>query len=111
MLLATLAGLLDLRANAWITGIFLVLEVIAAGVVAMLGFAHSHRGVDSLVSMQVAGPNGHTDAVTGMLVISGLAIALFATQASRRPSTSPRSWSTRAATSPARSWPPSPSPP
>lgn len=80
MLLATLAGLLDLRANAWITGIFLVLEVIAAGVVAMLGFAHSHRGVDSLVSMQVAGPNGHTDAVTGMLVISGLAIALFATQ-------------------------------
>ncbi|MFE4416675.1 APC family permease [Streptomyces sp. NPDC056817] len=80
MLLATLAGLLDLRANAWITGIFLVLEVIAAGVVALLGFAHSHRGVGSLVSMQVAGADGHTDAVTAMLVISGLAIALFATQ-------------------------------
>src|SRR4051812_42784888 len=40
MLLATLAGLLDLRANAWITGVFLVLEVVAAGVVAVLGFAH-----------------------------------------------------------------------
>lgn len=45
MIAATLAGLLDLRANAWITGIFLVLEVIAAGVVAVLGFAHSHRGL------------------------------------------------------------------
>lgn len=80
MLLATLAGLLDLRANAWITGIFLVLEVIAAGVVAVLGFAHSRRGAGSLVSMQVAGSGGHTDTVTAMLVVSGLAIALFITQ-------------------------------
>ncbi|MGW2828120.1 APC family permease [Streptomyces sp. NPDC001286] len=80
MLLATLAGLLDLRANAWITGIFLVLEVIAAAVVAVLGFAHSERGVGSLVSMQVADAHGHTDTVTAMLVISGLAIALFVTQ-------------------------------
>ncbi|MFF5855722.1 APC family permease [Streptomyces sp. NPDC012751] len=80
MLLATLAGLLDLRANAWITGIFLVLEVIAAGVVALLGFSHSHRGAGSLVSMQVAGAHGHADTVTAMLVVSGLAIALFITQ-------------------------------
>ncbi|MFF7142463.1 MULTISPECIES: APC family permease [Streptomyces] len=80
MLLSTLAGLLDLRANAWITGIFLVLEVVAAGVVALLGFAHSERGLGSLVSLQVAGPNGHTDTVTAMMVVSGLAIALFATQ-------------------------------
>jgi amino acid transporter len=80
MVLATLAGLLDLRANAWITGIFLVLEVIAAGVVAVLGFAHSHRGVGSLTSMQVAGEHGHADTVTAMLVVSGLAIALFVTQ-------------------------------
>lgn len=42
MLAATLAGLLDLRANAWITGIFLVLEVIAAGVVSVLGFSHAN---------------------------------------------------------------------
>ncbi|MCW7945224.1 amino acid permease [Streptomyces hygroscopicus] len=80
MLLATLAGLLDLRANAWITGIFLVLEVVAAGVVAVLGFTHSRRGLGSLVSMQVTGSGGHTDTVTAMLVVSGLAIALFVTQ-------------------------------
>ncbi|MEV7393160.1 APC family permease [Streptomyces sp. NPDC091215] len=80
MLLATLAGLLDLRANAWITGIFLVLEVIAAGVVAVLGFSHSHRGVGSLTSMQVADSGGHATTVTAMMVVSGLAIALFVTQ-------------------------------
>ncbi|MFE9098376.1 APC family permease [Streptomyces sp. NPDC007264] len=80
MLLATLAGLLDLRANAWITGVFLVLEVIAAGVVAVLGFAHGERGADSLVSLQVAGPGGRPDTVTAMLIVSGLAIALFVTQ-------------------------------
>ncbi|MEU8588057.1 APC family permease [Streptomyces sp. NPDC048664] len=80
MLLATLAGLLDLRANAWITGIFLVLEVVAAGVVAVLGFAHGERGAGSLVSMQVTGSGGHTDTVTAMMVVSGLAIALFVTQ-------------------------------
>ncbi|MGW7607219.1 APC family permease [Streptomyces sp. NPDC054766] len=80
MLLATLAGLLDLRANAWITGIFLVLEVIAAALVAVLGFAHSHRGAGSLVSMRVADSGGHTNTVTAMMVVSGLAIALFITQ-------------------------------
>ncbi|MEV7884529.1 APC family permease [Streptomyces sp. NPDC002817] len=80
MLLATLAGLLDLRANAWITGVFLVLEVIAAAVVAVLGFAHGERGADSLVSFQVAGADGHADTVTAMLIVSGLAIALFITQ-------------------------------
>ncbi len=80
MLLATLAGLLDLRANAWITGVFLVLEVIAAAVVAVLGFAHAERGPGSLLSMQVAGADGRTDTVTALLIVSGLAIALFVTQ-------------------------------
>ncbi|MEV7569030.1 APC family permease [Streptomyces tanashiensis] len=80
MLLATLAGLLDLRANAWITGIFLVLEVIAAGIVAILGFAHSERGVGSLVHGQVAAEGGTHSLVTGAMVVSGLAIALFITQ-------------------------------
>ncbi|UFQ15741.1 MULTISPECIES: APC family permease [Streptomyces] len=81
MICATLAGLLDLRANAWITGIFLVLEVVAAGVVAVLGFAHAERGAGSLVDLSVAGSGpGGVDAVTAMLIVSGLAIALFVTQ-------------------------------
>ncbi|WP_405719967.1 APC family permease [Streptomyces sp. NBC_00046] len=80
MVLATLAGLLDLRANAWITGIFLVLEVIAAAVVAVLGFAHSERGASALVHGSVASSDGGSSTVTAMMVVSGLAIALFITQ-------------------------------
>ncbi|WP_326813807.1 MULTISPECIES: APC family permease [unclassified Streptomyces] len=80
MVLATLAGLLDLRANAWITGVFLVLEVIAAAVVAVLGFAHTERGAGSLVHGVVASDGGASRPVTAMLVVSGLAIALFITQ-------------------------------
>ncbi|GHE24577.1 APC family permease [Streptomyces hydrogenans] len=80
MLLATLAGLLDLRANAWITGVFLVLEVIATGVVAVLGSTHAQRGAGSLLHGQVAGENGTHSLVTAALVVSGLAIALFITQ-------------------------------
>ncbi|MCX5107487.1 APC family permease [Streptomyces sp. NBC_00378] len=80
MVLATLAGLLDLRANAWITGIFLVLEVIAAAVVAVLGFAHSERGALALVHGSVASSGGGSSTVTAMMVVSGLAIALFITQ-------------------------------
>ncbi|MFD0358312.1 APC family permease [Streptomyces sp. NPDC127110] len=80
MLLATLAGLLDLRANAWITGVFLVLEVVAAALVAVLGFAHGERGADALVHGSVAAEGGGVSTVTAMMVVSGLAIALFVTQ-------------------------------
>jgi amino acid transporter len=80
MLLATLAGLLDLRANAWITGIFLVLEVVAAALVAVLGFTHGERGADALVHGAVAAEGGGSSTVTAMMVVSGLAIALFITQ-------------------------------
>lgn len=80
MLAATVAGLLDLRANAWITGIFLVLEVIAAGVVSILGFAHSQRGVGSLVHGVMADPKGVTSPVGLGAILGMMGVALFVTQ-------------------------------
>ncbi|MDJ0345796.1 APC family permease [Streptomyces sp. H10-C2] len=85
MLLATVMGLLDLRANAWITGIFLVLEVIAAGVVAVLGFSHSSRPVSTLIHPVVEATGGAagspaTAALTGGAIVAGLAVALFVLQ-------------------------------
>ncbi|MEU3709894.1 APC family permease [Streptomyces catenulae] len=80
MLLATAMGLLDLRANAWITGIFLVLEVVAAGVVAFLGFSHTSRSAAVLVHPVIATPDGHSTALTAGLVVTGLATALFILQ-------------------------------
>ncbi len=80
MLAATLAGLLDLRANAWITGIFLVLEVVAAGVVSVLGFAHANSGAPSMLHGVVTGEDGVTTTVSIGAIIGALGIALFITQ-------------------------------
>ncbi|MFF8900338.1 APC family permease [Streptomyces lydicus] len=80
MLLATAMGLLDLRANAWITGIFLVLEVVACAVVAFLGFTHTHRSASVLVHPVIDAGHGHTTAVTAGLIVTGLATALFILQ-------------------------------
>ncbi|ARF59051.1 APC family permease [Streptomyces gilvosporeus] len=80
MLLATVMGLLDLRANAWITGIFLVLEVVACAVVAFLGFTHTHRSASVLVHPVMDAGHGHSTPVTAGLIIAGLATALFILQ-------------------------------
>jgi amino acid transporter len=80
MLASTVAGLLDLRANAWITGIFLVLEVIAAGVVSVLGFAHQQRGFSSLFHGVMADSQGHGNAVGFSAVLTAMGVALFVTQ-------------------------------
>ena len=80
MLLATVMGLLDLRANAWITGIFLCLEVIASALVACLGFAHSNRSASVMLHPQLVGAGGHLNVVTAGTMIAGLATALFITQ-------------------------------
>jgi amino acid transporter len=80
MLLATVMGLLDLRANAWITGFFLCLEVVACAVVSVLGFAHSNRAASVMLHPALVGAHGGMSAVTTGTVIAGLATALFITQ-------------------------------
>lgn len=79
MLLSTVMGLLDLRANAWITGFFLTLEVVAAGVVAALGFGHTRRSASVLLH-PIVGGSGTAAAVSVGTLIAGLAAALFVTQ-------------------------------
>ncbi len=77
MLLGTLMGLLNLRANAWITGVFLVLEIVAIAVVAFLGFGNAQRPASVLVNPTVTDPVEPLSAVT---IIAGLAVALFVLQ-------------------------------
>ncbi|GGK45511.1 APC family permease [Nocardia camponoti] len=79
MLLSLAMGLVHLRTNAWVTGAFLVLEVIAAGIVAVLGFAHTERGLSTLIHPEVFADNAASPMTIGVL-ISGLAVALFALQ-------------------------------
>jgi amino acid transporter len=76
MLLATVTGLLDIKSNAYVTGLFLIVETVAAGTVAWLGFSHADRGVSTLWHAQVSDGSSLTPFTTGIL-LSGLAIAIF----------------------------------
>ncbi|WP_326565524.1 APC family permease [Amycolatopsis rhabdoformis] len=76
MLASTVMGLANLRSNAWITGVFLAIELIAVVVVSVLGFAHAERSPAVLVRPSLDGVSG----VGLVTVIAGLAVALFVVQ-------------------------------
>jgi amino acid transporter len=76
MLAATVMGLLNLRSNAWITGIFLVIELVAIFVVSLLGFTHASQSPAVLVKPTLGGGG----AIGLIAVIAGLAVALFVVQ-------------------------------
>lgn len=78
MLLATLLAVLDVRANALITGIFLGIEVIAAVVVGWLGFANAQRDVTVLVSPVVPDGHGGLTGFTPAILMAGLTVTMFA---------------------------------
>jgi amino acid transporter len=49
----TLLGILHIRTNAWVTGIFLLLELLALAVLAVLGFMNIHRSLGEIVANPV----------------------------------------------------------
>ncbi|MDT8911808.1 APC family permease [Amycolatopsis sp. PS_44_ISF1] len=76
MLAATGMGLLNLRSNAWLTGIFLTIEIAAVVVVSVLGFSHLSQPASVLVRPGFGGADG-----LGLVaVVAGLAVALFVVQ-------------------------------
>lgn len=76
MLLATCTAVLDVRANAVVTSCFLALEIIAAAVVAFLGFTHAERSVSTLVQPEAL-TDGALSPFTLGILMSGLAVAMF----------------------------------
>ncbi|MCX2954543.1 APC family permease [Lentzea sp. NEAU-D7] len=77
MVVATLTGLLNLRANAWITGVFLALEVVTVAVVSFLGLVHVERPLSVLVDLEVGRAGAGVDALA---IITALGGALFVLQ-------------------------------
>ncbi|MBB3725909.1 APC family permease [Nonomuraea dietziae] len=77
MLAATAFAVLDIRSNALITGVFLAIEVLAAAVVAFLGFAHTQRGVDALVAPVVPDGQGGLSPFGLAALMAGLTVAMF----------------------------------
>jgi amino acid transporter len=76
MLLATATAILNVKANALVTGLFLGLEVVAAVVVALLGLAHLERGPGELVAPHVSTAAG-LEPITLAILVSGLAVGTF----------------------------------
>lgn len=76
MLLATATAILDVKANALVTGVFLGLEILAAVVVTVLGLGHLERGPGELVSAHVPGVDG-LEPFTMAIMVSGLAVGTF----------------------------------
>ena len=76
MLLATCTAILDVRANAIVTSAFLALEVLAASVVAFLGFTHAERSPATLVQPQAIADGAMSPFTLGILM-SGLTVAVF----------------------------------
>lgn len=75
---ATVLGVFNVRMNAWVTGLFLLVEVLAIVVIAGLGFAHMHRPLLELVQHpMVVGASGFEAAPVGAIG-SAAAVGVFA---------------------------------
>ncbi|WP_029366553.1 APC family permease [Mycobacterium sp. UM_WWY] len=77
IVVTTFVALLNIRTNAWVTGIFLAVEIAAVAVVAVLGFVHVERGPAEFLHAQVA--TGGVLANVGVgAVVALVPVALFA---------------------------------
>lgn len=76
MLLATCTAILDVRANAFVTSCFLALEILAAAVVAYLGFTHAERPVSTLVRPEALTEGTLSPFTLGVLV-SGFLVSML----------------------------------
>ena len=77
--LATGLGVLNIRANAMVTGAFLLVELAALGVVTVLGAAHPARSLSEVLIHPVALQSGGTLAAVGLGgLASGVVVGLFA---------------------------------
>ena len=79
IVLSTFSGILNIRVNAWVTGIFLAVEVIALLVVAALGFAHPVRPLaDVLIHPLRAVAGAGLTATPAIAIAVSTTVAIFA---------------------------------
>lgn len=77
LLITTVIAILNIRTNAWVTGVCLAIELIAVAVLAVLGVTHVSQPVSTLWTPQTAGHGGVLIGVSWGLVSSFTATALF----------------------------------
>lgn len=74
---ATAFGILNIRVNAWVTGLFLLIEVLALLALAVLGFSHMHRGIAALFQHPVVLSGGALAAAPISLIGLATAVGVF----------------------------------
>ena len=75
---ATLLGILNIRTNAVVTGLFLGVEIVVLIVLASLGFSHIHRGLSELVAHPVTLAAGKLAPAPVAMIGLATAVAIFA---------------------------------
>jgi len=75
--LTAIVAALDIRTNAWITGVFLAIELLALVVLTALGIFHPQRGLDAFFSAQAFAGHG-LHGVGASVIVTMLPVALFA---------------------------------
>lgn len=79
MLLAAGIAILNIRLNAWVTGTFLAIEMIALGVLTVVGLVNFHNRFDLLLSDWVIGnADGGLDPVAFGTILTACAVGVFA---------------------------------
>jgi amino acid transporter len=74
----TVAGILHIRTNAWVTGVFLLLELLALAALAGLGFLHVARPVTELALHPVVLSNHVLQPTPLMMIGVATSVAVFA---------------------------------
>lgn len=73
----TLLGVLHIRTNAWVTGIFLFLELAALGVLAALGMLHAHNPLGGMLAHPVSLAGGALRPASAAAIGLSVSVAIF----------------------------------
>jgi amino acid transporter len=77
MIVVTGVALLQIKFNAWLTAVFLAIELIVVGALGLAGFTHWHQPLHILSHPVVSSGHGVLTAVGVSAVVTALATALF----------------------------------
>ncbi|WP_394822955.1 APC family permease [Pendulispora albinea] len=75
--IATVLAVFDVRVNAWITGVFLGIEMIALAVLTVLGLFHPARTMGDLLAHPVVATSAGVAPASAGLIAAASAVAIF----------------------------------
>jgi amino acid transporter len=74
---AALLSIPDIKIGKGVTGVLLVLQLVAIVVVSVLGLAHAHSPASRLFDLQAFAPDGAAMAITWSVILVGLTLGFF----------------------------------